>query len=322
MNSIAQSIFDTARRGVIGAAVLGLSTAIASAEPSGRLSKLIAMGNSLTDTGRVYAASGGMAPADPYWEGRFSNGPVWCEYFASMSGIAFPPECQLAWGGSHTDDTNHESIPPFFLLPGFEQQVDEAIATDGDGKADPRALYSIWIGANDLIFYWAFSGNPNPVPVIDAAVANTGDGIEKLVDAGAHYFVVCNMPDLGITPLGLSMGPAVSGAFTYASALYNTTLDAELDRIEDEHRHVRIVRVDTFALINDMVANPADYGLINVTIPASPTLVPGVDADTSLFWDLIHPTTVAHAAVGERVLEEVLAAFPDLAASTRVPVGQ
>src|SRR6478735_1468964 len=39
-------------------------------------------GDSLSDPGNLFAATGGQAPPPPYWEGRTSNGPVWAEHVA------------------------------------------------------------------------------------------------------------------------------------------------------------------------------------------------------------------------------------------------
>lgn len=46
---------------------------------------IVAFGDSLTDNGNIYAISGGLLPdPDTYYEGRFSNGPVWVEYMAAQ----------------------------------------------------------------------------------------------------------------------------------------------------------------------------------------------------------------------------------------------
>ena len=43
---------------------------------------LYAFGDSLTDTGNTSLASGGASPGPAYFNGRYSNGPVWVEYLA------------------------------------------------------------------------------------------------------------------------------------------------------------------------------------------------------------------------------------------------
>ncbi len=50
---------------------------------------VVVFGDSLSDTGNLYAATGGGVPPDPpYWQGRASNGPLWSELLAADLGAA------------------------------------------------------------------------------------------------------------------------------------------------------------------------------------------------------------------------------------------
>ncbi len=63
---------------VIAAALLS-SLALA-----GPLTYLVVYGDSLSDNGNLYGATG--QPPPPYWNGRVSNGPVAAEIMAATSG--------------------------------------------------------------------------------------------------------------------------------------------------------------------------------------------------------------------------------------------
>ena len=309
MYSSDNSRLRTVSRGLAGAFALAIATALPTALDARPFKDIICLGDSLSDTGRFYEATGGTQPPLPYSPGRFSNGPVWNEHLADMLDRELNPDLQYAFGGSLTNDLNYNSIPPHFILPGFEQQVDEVIADGHRGKVDPTALYTIWIGANDF-FAWLGSGGQNPGAMIAGGVNNTVEGIAELAAAGARYFVVFNLPDLGKTPAATMLGPQAGALISALCAAYNDLLADQLDLLEWDHR-LRIVRVDAFGLINDMVANPADYGFTNVTSPALYHL-PAADPDTYLFWDPVHPTTAAHEYVAEEALEELRAEFPSL----------
>jgi phospholipase/lecithinase/hemolysin len=298
-------LLRTASRGLAGALALVFTAAASPARESAPFSDVVSLGDSLSDTGNFYEATGGAYPPAPYFDGRFCNGPVWNEYLADKLGMELDPESQFALGGSMTGNMNYNSTPPNFILPGFEQQVDGVLAWNGRRKVDPRALYTIWVGANDF-FGWLGSGS-DPNVMVGNGVANTIAGIADLSAAGARYIVVINLPDLGKTPTALGFGAAASGMLSYLCASYNDLLEEQLDLLDDDRR-LRIVRVDAFALINDMVANPANYGFTNVTQQAIQGL-PAADPDQYLFWDGVHPTTAAQEAVADEVHQQLGAVF-------------
>ena len=320
-------ILRTATRGLAGAiASLAFAAAASPAGQSTPFSDVVSLGDSLSDTGNFHEATGGAYPPAPYYDGRFCNGPVWNEYLAGKLGMELDPDRQFALGGSMTGNLNYNSSPPSFILPGFEQQVDGVLAWNGRRKVDPRALYTIWIGANDF-FGWLASGSSDPSAMIGEGVANTVEGIADLSAAGARYFVVINLPDLGKTPTATGLGPFVSGLLSSLCATYNDLLEEQLDLLDDDRR-LHIVRVDAFALINDMVTNPASYGFTNVTQQAVQGW-PAADPDEYLFWDGVHPTTAAHEAVAEEVHEQLRAEFQRIRRpgwfamdSSRVPAGR
>ena len=51
-------------------------------------SSLVVFGDSYSDHGNTYRSSHSTYPFSPaYWDGRFSNGPVWVEYLARHFGL-------------------------------------------------------------------------------------------------------------------------------------------------------------------------------------------------------------------------------------------
>lgn len=73
-------------------AALLLSMTAVSGEAA--FSNVFFFGDSLSDTGNGYTASGGTFPPSPYQDGRFSDGPLWVEYLASGLGL---PAASDAW---------------------------------------------------------------------------------------------------------------------------------------------------------------------------------------------------------------------------------
>src|ERR1035441_9762115 len=82
--------------------VLLALTSIASA---GAYTAVIAYGDSLSDNGNLFAATG--QPPAPYWNGRFSNGPVTVEYLANS---LHSPLLDFAWGGATTGEVQQGRV--------------------------------------------------------------------------------------------------------------------------------------------------------------------------------------------------------------------
>ena len=110
-------------------------------------------GDSYCDVGNLFAATGGAVPADPpYYNGRFSNGPVWVEHVANAWGL--PHETlplggtDYAWGGAFV--TADHPLGGGAVIPSVPHQVQLYLSQHG-GKADPNALYVLEGGGNDII---------------------------------------------------------------------------------------------------------------------------------------------------------------------------
>ena len=126
------------------------------------MSQIVAFGDSLIDTGNVFAATG--QPPAPYFDGRFSNGPIWVEYLAGRLGIAAPTPSlsggtDYAWGGAETG---------FGLSVGGTPNINSQVATFLAGNTlSATQLVVIDGGANDF-----FNGQTDPsVPVANLAAA-------------------------------------------------------------------------------------------------------------------------------------------------------
>ena len=69
---------------------VGVFLTVAGAErtQAQQFSGLFVFGDSLSDSGRLFALTGGAIPLSPSnFNGRFSNGPVWVESFAPALGL-------------------------------------------------------------------------------------------------------------------------------------------------------------------------------------------------------------------------------------------
>jgi len=261
--------------------------------------EIYVFGDSFSDTGNVFNVTDNIIPpSPPYFNGRFSNGPVWVEYLASDLGLAFNPNTNFAFGGA---TTGFENIG-LASLPGLQQQINSFTAANP--SADSQALYIVWAGVNDYLNVF-FGGVPNPVQ----AVANESAAVTSLTAVGAKDIMVVNLPDLGMFPIARS-DSQISDLFSTEISTYNSDLTATLNFLSQElSPDINIIPLDVNSLFNRIFSDPEEFGFTNVTdyciqdlsvvAVVLPTQPVACNPNKFLFWDPVHPTTATHQLIGE-----------------------
>jgi outer membrane lipase/esterase len=288
------------------------------------------LGDSLSDQGNLLAATsiltGGANPLpDPnhYFNGRFSNGPVYTDILAHDLGLPLGPSIaggnNFAYGGARTTyNTVDQGAPaPPGPFPGgpfppnpelFPWSLNaEVQAFNARGVHDPNALYIVFSGSNDIADILARSLNPGTV--IPTAVGGVVNAVQAFANAGARTILVMNIPDLGLTPAFNSLGPPATNPASALSRGFNNALQAALGSFPSS---LDIIQFQVDDLLNAVVADPAHYGLTNVTAPCyTGFVVPSPGTTTCpnpgqyLFWDQVHPTAGVQAILAEAVREAV-----------------
>jgi phospholipase/lecithinase/hemolysin len=243
----------------------------------GVIANIVAFGDSLSDNGNLHELTGGAFPDSSYFEGRFSNGPVWVEHLAAQMGAELD---DFAWGGASTGS----------LLP-FPPSLRAQIATWQVQSNTAQGLFTVWAGANDYL----------RIERIDAqrAVGNVLAGLETLAMSGVSRILLLNLPDLGLTPGRLSKSAETQAEASAYSLDFNQRIAESLPSFSGSHPGVVIYSLDVYALFGELVANPERFGFQNAT-EVSPNF--GVDFQNEggyVFWDDVHPTTEAHAFLAE-----------------------
>jgi phospholipase/lecithinase/hemolysin len=292
-------------RYLAASALAALACVAAPAFAGGPPQDLTVFGDSLSDPGNVYALTGTVSkapyaviPSAPYAIGghHFSNGKTWVEQrpagavHAQSSGPAYQVSgvfTNYAVGGARARTTS----------TGIDLGVQVQDYLDDFGGARRTATHVIFIGGNDIRDALEAGGNP---AIIGDAVTAVAANIQTLYVAGARRFVIVNGPDLGLAPaVRMTGNPVVVGGATALSAAYNAGLALAVAQLGIALPGIEITMVDFFSALEDIVANPDNYGLTNVT---DMCITPGVKGDSQcsepngyLFWDGIHPTKAGHA---------------------------
>ncbi|KAA5610275.1 SGNH/GDSL hydrolase family protein [Rhodovastum atsumiense] len=261
---------------------------------SGDFTNLVVFGDSLSDNGNLFARIG--QPRLPYWQGRFSNGPVYAEQLAAWSGARLT---DAAYGGATaspaapgtaTDPATGRKLP--INLP---DQVGRYIAGLHGAAPPPGTVALINIGSNDLKNDLESGQAKDPTSaqaVLTRSLAAIGGAIARLRTAGVGPVVLFTLPDLSITPRVRAAGTTAQAQTRRLEQAFN----AGLRQLAASGTNIRLV--DASALSQALAADPRAFGLADTSVPwlthaaaGHATLAP----NQVLFFDDLHPTTAAHA---------------------------
>ncbi len=262
--------------------VAGSAQAVTTQSYTDRYTSFWVLGDSLSDPGNIFEATGGaIPPSPPYFEGRFSNGPVWADYLTDTFEAHGKPTGNFAHGGA-TAVTDADQIPDLdaqlTLLAGASTFYGE------------RPLAALWFGGNDIL------GAADPFAASDAAVAKVSGTAQALLGAGFEDVLVFDLP--GLEP---------------AAVYFNTVMDAELDKLQG--LGANLIDIEVTPIINAIALDPSSAITDFVTpcvVRDGATIVSlctEEEAKARLRFDAVHPNAEVHERVAAAV-EAELAAVP------------
>ncbi len=149
--------------------------------------------------------------------------------------------------------------------------------------------------------------------IIANAVTNIVSTVVDLYQQGARNLLVFNSTDLGRLPAAGPPGEEQSQTLTLFSDVFNTSLDAELDRIRPALTDADLQVFDFYTLTNEIYADPNAFGLDNSLVPCisdQACLDDPEVASRRIFWDPFHPTTALSQSVGDALYNDVVARVP------------
>ncbi len=164
--------------------------------------KLIIFGDSYSDNGNVYQLTQEAIPNSLlYYQGRFSNGPAWAEYFAGYFNID-PGDrnkfIDMAYGGARilqpVKEKIHGNPLKFYIVPNLSQQIDTYL--EKYGVFSPEDLIVVFIGTND--YAPLFHNHPNTFFTHLANLETVQ--INRLIQSGAQQIIVFNIRNLTYVP--------------------------------------------------------------------------------------------------------------------------
>jgi len=233
------------------------------------------------------------------------NGPTAVVYLAQRLGIPFTyygdptSTCKglnFAVSGAQSGEGCGRRFPTgAFLGFGMKNQIDNFVQYAKEGsipKIDPeRTMFFFAGGLNDGRRPEGFTRT------------NIEAEIETLYELGARRFMVANLPTKipGFAAAGMKINP-------------------DVEKIpEDErakHPDIRIINSHWGSFFDEVMTNPAKYGLTDTTNPCAQRAFRGEQVqvcsspETHFYYHEAHPSTAAHRAVGDMLYQEAITKAP------------
>jgi outer membrane lipase/esterase len=335
----------------------------AQAIPFSEISQVIFFGDSLTDSGFNNTFNAIFSPSTPATKApTFTTyaGYTWAQYVAQdITGVA-PPPVGTVFPTSNDNMTNNttpifsypgEPFPPpepnpllnhfnyacggartaaepgvnFFWAPNVNAQIQNYLST-APQVLDPKALYFIWAGANDMLFGISSQLSPPAfLQLIDTTTTQIALQVKTLARRGAKRIVVLSLPNIGVTPfveeLAQQIGdPTLPATMKNLSFIFNSLLNQKLGALNafKKRRGIKILYFDTYAALDGLIKNALagvptvvsgqSFYFNNVTDPVCTSLTAISCTQTSnyhLFADSVHPTDEAHRALSLEVENQI-----------------
>lgn len=308
-----------------------------SANLSDKINKIVSFGDSVSDIQNMFNGTEWWLPTqDNYFIGRFSNGKNWLDYLSADLQL---PVYDWAIGGAASQSVYDG------LLRGVIYQVQSFLdyTTQHPNYAKnyhpENTLFTVLIGANDLISY-GLTG--------DQIYANVVSALSNLiVNGGARNIMVVKLPDISKAPIFLlkshkgDKNAVQAQVIKYNSNLNNLVTDIfntpALRDTRVDAAEVNIHIYDAFTLVNKFIDNKEDYGITNATNPCLSLNKDSIlnyttkqkrsigcklaqnQADSYLFWDLLHPTTHTHLLLANYACHFIKKNFGELLNDGGIP---
>ncbi|MCP0914078.1 MULTISPECIES: GDSL family lysophospholipase PlaA [Legionella] len=273
------------------------------------INKIVSFGDSLSDNGNLYEYMKHQLPVSPpYFQGRFTNGPVWIELLTQAYYPNNPSEHLLdfAFGGAGVSEEDADDT--LFTL---KREVDSYLLAHHD-KADENSLYVVWIGANNYL-----SIPDDAQKSLQEVTLGIRHDLERLLNKGAQNLLVVNLPDLGRTPMAREL--EAEQFLTDIARKHNEILGQMVVDLQAGYPDRRVLHLDVYEILGEVLQSPEEYGFSNITHTcyesllelgsANPVLsmVAKINAGQGhdackgyLFFDPVHPTGPAHKILAEK----------------------
>ncbi|KAJ1277408.1 hypothetical protein BS78_04G001700 [Paspalum vaginatum] len=283
--------------------------------------------------------------------GRFCNGRIPTDFIASRLGLKdyLPPylspqpleERDLVTGVSFASGgTGFDPLTPklasVISLPDqltmFHDYLSKVRAAAGDAAAQDllsRGIFAICAGSDDVAnTYFTLRARPgyDHASYARLLVRHAASFVDDLLRAGARRVAFIGIPPIGCVPSQRTLSGGLrrdcSPGHNEVAAAYNAGMVRELDALRAKYPGSRIVFMDIYGILYDMMMHPRSYGftqatkgccgtgLLEVSVLCNPLTSDVCDHVTDyVFWDSYHPTEKAYKILADFVYDNYVSSL-------------
>lgn len=282
--------------------------------------------------------------------GRFSNAKTPADITAEELGLKdivpayLDPNLQpkdlqtgvsFASGGAGYDPQTPQLVSVISLqqqLEYFKEYIGKLKGLVGEEKANyilANAMFLTVAGSDDIANTYFTIGIRKAQYDVDSyadlVVASASNFIQDLYKLGARRIAVFSLPPIGCVPSqrtlqGGSLRVCASN-LNQAAQLVNGKLSAEISSLSRNYPQGKIVYIDVYGPVVDIIQNPQNYGLevvdsgccgtgkVEVAILCNKYTKTCEDDSKYLFWDSYHPTEQGYRILVKQMLQNYVNNF-------------
>ncbi|PPQ88501.1 hypothetical protein CVT25_013172 [Psilocybe cyanescens] len=237
-------------------------------------------------------------PDFPGWSA--TGGANWVGYVTGTYNNSLLYTYNYAYGGATIDANLVTPYEPTVL--SLTDQVNQFLTTVASKPAttpwtSSNALFSVWIGVNDIGNSYYNSGDRSAFS--DTLLSAYFALVQKLYNAGGRNFLFANVPPIDRSPLMLAQSADAQALEKSVIGTFNTKLAAKISAFAAANTGTKTFLWDSNAQFTTILNAPTSYGFQDAT---------SFGSAANMFWgNNYHPSTYANKFFGQTVGQTVLA---------------
>ncbi|KAK7376133.1 hypothetical protein VNO78_34987 [Psophocarpus tetragonolobus] len=283
--------------------------------------------------------------------GRFSDGLVPSDIIAAKFGVKkllpayLDPNLELqdlltgvsfASGGAGFDPLTAELVSVMSLsdqldmFKAYIKKISRMVGGNRTAIIVSKSIYIVCVGSDDIANTYSQSpirSAEYDIPsYTDLMASEALNFLQELYGLGARRIGVFGLPAIGCVPsqrtLGGSLDRACLNSSNQAAMLFNSKLLSQMDALGKMFSDSRLVYLDSYNGLLNMIQNPAKYGFevttkgccgtgeIEVSILCNRySINTCTNSSSYIFWDSYHPTQNAYNVLSSLVLDDKIKDF-------------